>query len=122
MYRGTSQERIEPRQDADRESHLQPKRVMVISWGSQVRWGNGLDLPGLGFPICKVDVVLRRLRQCRTLPRAWGLVCAQEMLGALMIIIVIIVVVVWQPESTLAGHRSQLASVIWEMFWSANPA
>lgn len=40
-----------------------------------------------------------------------------EMLGALMIIVVVIVVVVWQMESTLAGHGSQLASVIWDMFW-----
>ena len=82
-----------------------------------------LPISALGFPICNVDVVLRRLRQCRTLPKAWGLVCAQEMLGALMIIVVvIIVVVVWQMESTLAGHGSQLASVIWDMFWSAKPA
>jgi len=113
---------MEPGQGADRGSHLQPKCVMVMSWGSQVRWGNGLDLTGLGFPICKVDVVLRRLRQCRTLPKAWGLVCAQEMLGALVIIIVVVIVVVWQTESTLAGHGRQLASVIWDMFWSAKPA
>ena len=114
---------MEPGQGADRGSHLQPKCVMVMSWGSQVRWGHGLDFTALGFPICKVDVVLRRLRQCRTLPKAWGLVCAQEMLGALMIIVVvIIVVVVCQTESTLAGHGSQLASVIWDMFWSAKPA
>ena len=61
-----------------------------------MRWGDGLDLTGLGFPICKAEGVLRRMRQYRTSPKTWGMVRAPEMLGAIMIIVVVvIIIVVW---------------------------
>lgn len=68
--------------------------MTVRNWGPPVRWGDGHDLTGLGFPICKAEGVLRRMRQYRTSPKPWGVVCAPEMLGALMIIVVVVVIIV----------------------------
>lgn len=66
------QGRTEPGQDGGRGSCLQVACVMVKSSGPHVRgtwftastgtfWGDGLGLTGLGFPVCKMEVVLRRM-------------------------------------------------------------
>lgn len=40
----------------------------------------------------------------------------------IMVIISVVITGGWHLESTLAGHGAQLASLIWDMLWSARPA
>lgn len=88
------------------ELRSQVKETQVPASAS-ISWGDGLDLTGLGFPICKVKVILR-------IGQGLGHGMWSGNAGYYYYYCHCHYCPV-QLESLLDGHGGQLASLIWDM-------